>query len=142
MGFLSFLTSKKEFTPGDGLIYNQRPLNLNISPTGASQVISVTFQKEVAFTFFYLRVVPTGQSISIYGDEYGGRQLTSDINFIGRFSVSNVVGSPTITSVMNVFSLDITNNLFFFNEAPWRTRNLYIQFGGAGQYIINLAYVF
>ena len=130
-----------EFIPFDGKIYNALPSTIGWTSTGANQVVRVTFNKIVAITFIYVRVVPANSIVDVFGDQFGPRQIANEINAINLESVGSISGAPTITRVSNSITLDASNNIVIFTLAPWRTRNIYLQGSLTGTYNISVTYI-
>lgn len=136
-------TKLNQYVPNSGKAYTQRPGQFQITFAASSDVARITFVDNMPFTYFYLRSITVGgATINIWGDDYGARATANTIDAIGVFSTGNLVGSPSIVYVRNVFALDATNNLHLFEMEPWRTRNLYMQASGALTATVNYSYIY
>ena len=98
----------KRYKTNSGEVWTQRPGQINVTFANTSQAAQIQFKFEMPFTLFYLRTGPASGSLNIYGDEFGPRLYVNEINAVGLFQVSQLVGSPTINAVSNTFSLDLT----------------------------------
>lgn len=117
------------------------PGNIFWNSTGANQVVGFNFQQLVKIYSIYVRSVPSGASLYIYGAEYGNRQFSNEVNFIYGNGVQQIVGAPNISGCQNALELDTSsnNNLIHF-QTGWLTRVIYMQGTLTGGYRVNFVY--
>lgn len=132
----------KVYIPYSGNVYSSNPGQLGWSQTAGNELIFITFKREVAINFFYLRFAPANGVVAIHGDQFGPRLQSDTINAIGLSSVGALSGAPTVQRVINGLSLSVALPIHIWNIDPWRTNSIYLSGSLAGAYSLNYSYVF
>lgn len=117
------------------------PANVVVVFTSATDIATITFDRRVKINALYCRLFSAGGTIKIWGDECGGKLLSSgpQVSAIGLFSTATT--GATINSVQNAIWLNETYNSHYFIEQPWEVRNLYLSVDlFATQYILGFSY--